>query len=416
MRWIDIVLPTSEMCPESTRLLAEARGLLEQIPALQDRHGLDAPAIASRMEQIGRRLFDAVVAQQPEAFRPDAGRDGATTPGKIDRVGYHIVAPPEQMGLPWHWMHNGVSYLLEKTPIATAAHGSHVGEAGQQRLWMQRQTESLFGDAAAQDSHRDRPEILFVPGHGKDEIRRLMFREAEGIDDALAALPGAVARLRIPGAVTPGLLAARAMLYQVLHFAAPTSQPPEVSQAGEQRWLAGLMAAAGNPDADAIDELVGNDLEIVGIDPVEAALDQALEAYTRRGVPARVGTSAGGGGGPEGTDGWLLDDGPIAPEHLGRDGCLPPLVFSNSWCSLHWLGRRFLDAGASTFMGTAIPVFSRPARLFASLFYEALGRGGCAGEAHRDAALRLRERLGPEHPAWLAYGVQGFGTLRLADL
>ena len=43
-------------------------------------------------------------------------------------------------------------------------------------------------------------------------------------------------------------------------------------------------------------------------------------------------------------------------------GILPPLVFSNSWCSLGWLGQRFLDAGASTFLGTAIPVFSRPAR------------------------------------------------------
>ncbi|MEZ4386584.1 MAG: hypothetical protein R3D98_03230 [Candidatus Krumholzibacteriia bacterium] len=413
MRWIDIVLPSVGACPDTDRLLAEARALVDGIPALQERHGLDAPAVTARIEQTGRLLFEAVVANQPDAFRDDPGRDGATTPGKIDRVGYHIVADADRVGLPWHWLHNGVNAILDQWPVASACHGSHVESITPQRLWMQRQSESLFNLPAA-DLQRARPEILFVPGHGKDEIRRLMFREAEGIDLALAGPSEPPARLRIPGAVTPGLLAARAMLYQVLHFAAPTSQPPEVSQAGEQRWLAGLMAAAGQPasDAETVDELVGAEFEVLGVDPVEVALDQALAAYTRRGVPAAIAA----GGGHAADDGWLLDDGPIAPEHLGRDGCLPPLVFSNSWCSLHWLGHRFTVAGASTFVGTAIPLFSRPARLFAAQFYEALARGGCVGEASREAALRLRERLGPEHPAWLAYGVQGFGTLRLCDL
>lgn len=413
MRWIDIALPAEGACPESDRLLGEARSMVDAIPHLQDQHGLDAPAVTARLEQIGQRLFAAVIAHQPEAFRTDTGREGTTTPGKIDREGYHIVAPDRRVGLPWHLLHNGVGFLLERRPIASAVHGSHPENASPQRLWMQRQSASMVGEATAHDG-RTLPEILFVPGHGKDEIRRLMFREADGINEALADLPRTAARLRIPGAITPGLLASRAMLYQVLHFAAPTSQPPEVSQAGEQRWLAGLMAAAGQPLSvtDEVDELVGNDLEIVGVDPVEAALGQALEAYCRRGVPATVGGPSGATPG----DGWLLDDGPIAPEHLGRDGCLPPLVFSNSWCSLHWLGRRFTDAGASAFLGTAIPLFSRPARLFASLFYAALGRGECVGEAHRSATLSLRRRLGPEHPAWLAYGVQGFGTLRLEDL
>lgn len=413
MRWIDIVLPAVGTCPETDRLLDEAHAMVDAIPDLQEKHGLDAPAVTAHMEQVGHRLFAAVVAHQPDAFRTDTGREGTTTPGKIGREGYHIVAPDRRVGLPWHWLHNGVGYLLDRRPIASACHGSHPEAITPQRLWMQRQSASLIGNPG-QDEGRTVPEILFVPGHGKDEIRRLMFREADGIDESLANLPRTAARLRIPGAVTPGLLAARAMLYQVLHFAAPTSQPPEVSQAGEQRWLAGLMAAAGNPGsiADEVDELVGADLEIVGVDPVEAALGQALEAYCRRGIPVTAGAASGTAQG----DGWLLDDGPIAPEHLGRDGCLPPLVFSNSWCSLHWLGRRFTHAGASAFVGTAIPLFSRPARLFASLFYAALGQGECVGEAHRTASLRLRKRLGPEHPAWLAYGVQGFGTLRLEDL
>jgi hypothetical protein len=416
MRWIDIVLPSPGTCPETDRLLDEARSLLDEIPERQERHGLDAPAITSHIEHTGQLLFRAVTSWQADVFDPAAVRDGATTPGKIDRVGYHIVAGPDRVGLPWHWLHNGMAYLLEKSPVAAAGHGSHVDGADPQRVWMQRQVDALLAPDSENLSSPTQPEILFVPGHGKDEIRRLIFREAEGIDQSLAELERPAARLRIPGAVTPGLLAARAMLYQALHFAAPTSQPPEVSQAGEQRWLAGLMAAAGEPqtDADAVDDLVGMELEILGVDPVEVALDQALEAYAHRGRAVPVGSAASTE--RSGGEGWLLDDGPIAPEHLGRDGCLPPLVFSNSWCSLHWLGQRFLDAGASTFVGTAIPVFSRPARHFAARFYGALGGGVCAGEAHRQAALQLRTQLGPEHPAWLAHGVQGYATLRLADL
>ena len=413
MDWIDISLPPTGSCPESDRQLADARSLIEGIPELQERHGLDAPVVARRLEQIGRLLFGAVTVSDAEAFRPDPDRPGASDPGHAPgRLGFHLVADRAQMGLPWLWLHNGVEFLLEKYAITVASHGSRVPEVDPPRLWMQRHSNALFDDPAAGDE-RSRPEILFVPGHGRDEIRRLMFREAEGIDLALEAAGTPCGRLRIPGAVTPGLLAARAMLYQALHFAAPTSQPPEVSGAGENRWLAGLMAAAGHPDADAVDELVGQDLEILGVDPVEAALDQAVEAYARRGAPTPVtsGAVATGTG-----SGWMLDDGPVSPEHLGRDGCLPPLVFSNSWCSLSWLGQRFLDAGASTFVGTALPVFSRPARLFAALFYGFLGDGHGAGAAHRDAALALREKLGPEHPAWLAYGLQGYGNLRLADL
>ncbi len=413
MHWIDISLPTTGSCPETDRQLAEARSLTEEIPDLQERHGLDSPAVTRRMEETGRLLFTAVIAHDPEAFRPDPDRSGASFPADAGgKLGFHLLADRQQVGLPWYWLHNGVEFLLEKYPIVVAEHASRVPEVDPPRLWMQRHSDALFAREGAVDD-RGRPEILFVPGHGRDEIRRLMFREADGIDLALAAASTQRGRLRIPGAITPGLLAARAMLYQALHFAAPTSQPPEVSGAGENRWLAGLMAAAGHPDADAVDELVGQDLEILGVDPVEAALDHAMETYARRGVAATVGSGASTAA-PD--TGWMLEDGPVSPENLGRDSCLPPLVFSNSWCSLGWLGQRFLDAGASTFLGTAIPVFSRPARLFAALFYGFLGDGQGSGCAHRNAALALREKLGPEHPAWLAYGIQGYGSLRLGDL
>ncbi len=413
MHWIDISLPPTGSCPETDRQLAEARSLTDSVADLQKQHGLDSPAVTRRMEATGQLLFRAVTAHDTGAFRPDPDRPGAEAPGPDPRqTGFHLVADRQQVGLPWHWLHNGVEFLLDKYAIVVAEHGSRVPEVDPPRLWMQRHSDALFDrDAVSRD--RSRPEILFVPGHGRDEIRRLMFREADGIDLALAAPPTPTGRLRIPGAVTPGLLAARAMLYQALHFAAPTSQPPEISGAGENRWLAGLMAAAGHPEAITVDELVGQEMEILGVDPVEVALDQAVEAYVRHGERVPVGSAATVA---STGSGWMLEDGPVSPEHLGRDGCLPPLVFSNSWCSLDWLGQRFLDAGASTFLGTAVPLFSRPARLFAALFYGFLADGHPSGGAHRNAALALREKLGPEHPAWLSYGVQGYGCLRLGDL
>ncbi len=423
MRWIDIPLPQPGECPPTDRLIAEAQDLLAALPALQEQHGLDAPRIAQHCQAVGWSLFQAVTAADAGAFRPDADRPGAETPspatGDTPVLGYHVVAPEPWLGLPWHWLHNGMTFLLENHALAAAPHGSRVPELDPPRLWMQRHSDALFASGAgteASDEPRTDPEILFVAGHGREEIRRLMFREAEGIDAALETGPAGPARLRIPGAVSPGLLAARAMLYQALHFAAPTSQPPEVSGAGENRWLAGLMAAAGQEDhAQAVDDLVGLEGEVLGVDPVEVALDQALESFARRGAPVGVGRTAGTHGATGGA-GWLLEDGPVAPEHLGRDGCLPPLVFSNSWCSLAWLGRRFLAAGASTFVGTSAPVFSRPARRFAAGFYGAMADGLCVGAAQRQAALALRAELGAEHPAWLAHGVQGYATLRLADL
>jgi len=416
MRWIDIPLPPHGTCQETDRLLDEAQAMVASIPDLQERHGLDASAVTQIMEQVGKTLFQAVTADNAEAFHPDLDRDGCQTPDASNNalVGYHIVADSQQIGLPWHWLHNGVAPLLEKHPVTVAEHGSRVPELDPPRIWMQRHSNALFADDQESHLDRDRPEILFVPGHGREEIRRLMFREAEGIDEALDSAVTGLARLRIPGAVTPGLLASRAMLYQALHFAAPTSQPPEISGAGENRWLAGLMAGAGAgagvADAETVDNLVGLDMEILGVDPVEAALDQAMESYVNRpaSVPKTVVATA--------QNAWLLEDGPVLPENLGRDSCLPPLVFSNSWCSLGWLGRRFLDAGASTFVGTAVPLFSRPARRFAAHFYGALGDGYCAGVAHQRAALSLRDQLGMDHPAWLCHGVQGFGSLRLADL
>ncbi len=114
------------------------------------------------------------------------------------------------------------------------------------------------------------------------------------------------------------------------------------------------------------------------------------------------------------TRSWLLDDGPVNPEHLERGGILPPLVFSNSYRALPALGHRFIRPGASTFIGPVVPLFSRPARIFAGHCYGALGQGWCAGAAVWKASRECRRELGDNHPAWLSYGVQGYGKLALA--
>jgi hypothetical protein len=424
MRWIDILLPPSGSCPGFDRHIAHATSLLADLPHLQERAGLDSSTVVERMIKIGQHLFQGVTTGNAAAFRPDPGRDGGETAacGRADvdcLVGYHLVAERGQLNLPWHWLHNGVEFLLSRSPICAATHGSRVPAVDPDRVWMHRFGEELFPRADLAGTalgDRPAPEILFVPGHGSEEVRRLMFREAEGIDAALQGAPRTVARLRIPGAVTPGLLASRAMLYQALHFTSPTSQHPSVSGAGEHRWLSGLIAAAGAPGLDAVADVVGMELEVLGVDPVEVLLDQVSEqreatVYAPQPQLAGAVGAYAAGGIPSG--GWLLEDGPFVPESLGRDGALPALIFSNSYCGLTILGQRFLEAGTSTFVGPAAPLFSRPARRFAAAFYTFLAEGHGAASAVRSASLALRSELGADHPAWLSYGVVGYGSLAL---
>ena len=80
------------------------------------------------------------------------------------------------------------------------------------------------------------------------------------------------------------------------------------------------------------------------------------------------------------------------------------------------LGWRFTRAGASTFIGPLLPLFSRPARIFVGYAYSALGQGWSAGAAIWKASLECRRELGTDHPAWLSYGVQGYGNLSLQFL
>ena len=95
-----------------------------------------------------------------------------------------------------------------------------------------------------------------------------------------------------------------------------------------------------------------------------------------------------------GSNPWLLDDGPVDPETLGRAGGIPPLVYSNSYRALPELGQRFIAAGASTFIGPVVPLFSRPARIFSGYCYQAMGDGWCAGAAVWKAAQSCRAGAG----------------------
>ena len=64
---------------------------------------------------------------------------------------------------------------------------------------------------------------------------------------------------------------------------------------------------------------------------------------------------------------------------------------------------------------TTVP-FSRPARIFAGYCYKALGEGWCVGAAVWQAGQACRQELGEDHPAWLSYGLQGYGSLALQYL
>jgi len=458
MRWIDIELPVAGTSQKLDALLDEATILTSGISELQQHEGLDGVLVTERMAAVGRLLFQALVAGDPQAFRPQDNRAGARVPnlGRTDidpLVGYHIVTVPPRLMLPWSWLHNGVGFLLERHPLCSSQVSSQIPEADTPRPWMQRYSEQLFQASSGGAGNAAVPEIFFVPGHCQEKIRRLIYREAEGIGSALAAARTNRARLHVPDvALTPHDLVTHSLLVQALHYAGPTSQPPDAGL-GSDRWLTDLLADATQSPEEQIADMTGLELDAVGIDPVDALLDRVVESYEQADPPLTPVAAAGSaaspidaattdpvGSGQLGSganagetaadrahsgervgsaphDGsWLLDDGPVRPECMARDGNVPPLIFSNSYLSLPTLGARFLAAGASAFIGPVAPLYSRPARLYAARFYDFLADGLCTGAALRAASLALRDKYGAEHPAWLSYGMVGYGALALQYL
>jgi hypothetical protein len=276
--------------------------------------------------------------------------------------------------------------------------------------------------------------MLFVPGHTDRKLRRLIYREAEAIQGALeGGLRGEIlARMEVqPDPITPSDLCDRGFLYQALHFAGPTSLPATPDDAKGEYWMNQLIDDTGGVASDEIESRFGLEGEVLGVDPITSLLDDVTARYDLNGPPLEVGArdtgneaSRNNSGGRTPSDSsqppprpsWLLDDGPVDPEHLGRGGLLPPLIFSNSFCALPDMGRRFISSGASAFVGPVVPLFSRPARIFAGYFYQAMGEGWSVGAAVWKAARDCRAEFGAEHPVWLSYGLQGYGTLALPYL
>jgi hypothetical protein len=428
MRWLDIILPEPGTHRNLDTALEQARSLAAGIPALQERDGLDGLHVTGCMAETGQLLFRAIADLDPGAFVPE--RDAAAETPELGDVrhdgttGYHLVVPEAWRDLPWSWLHNGLDHLLVKHPICWSGHGAAL-PATADRPWMERQIRAGFvvGDgghtglrqtlAHLRDAGPERPSLLFVAGHSEETVRLLIEREATAIAAALAAAPygEALAHFEVPdGTVTPTRLREQALAYQAIHYAGPTSRPAALADQADDRWLERLIQdAAATPDAE-MDGALGLEEMPVGVDQVTALLD-TVSARADRGRPADGAAHALPARGQ-----WLLADGPVRPEGFGHGAGLPPLVFSNHHLALSELGARFTRAGASTVIGPLAPLYSRPARRFAGHVYEALGEGWCAGAAVWRAAGALREAVGANHPAWLSYGLQGYGTLALQYL
>lgn len=441
MRWFDIILPEPGTDQRMDRRLADAASKAGRFRQIQQREGLDASALMPAMVQTGQLLFEAVTGAVPRAFDHSRPAASIRVPAVGDEAhdgltGFHLVLDPRWLGLPWNWLHNGLDFVLEQHPLCAGLRPAALPPERTRRPWMHRQLRAayLVGDGGAQDLRaiRDQlqapdarlPEILFVPGHSDPKLRRLIYREAEAIAEALGTGIGGrpLARLEVPvDAVTPSRLCDQNVAYQILHFAGPVSVPARHDDTLGEYWMNRLIEETSYPDDEMLAEALGLEGEVLGIDPVTALLDDVCASHECRhaGIAGGAGSNRGTGEPaptPRGATSWLLEDGPVAPETLGRRGQLPPLVFSNSWCAVPELGARFVKAGASTFVGPLVPLYSRPARLYAGHLYRGLGRGWSAGGAAWLAAAACRQELGREHPAWLSYGLLGFGSLSLQYL
>ncbi|MHB8078680.1 MAG: hypothetical protein ACYDIE_05455 [Candidatus Krumholzibacteriia bacterium] len=438
MRWIDIDLADPERRRAAAPLLDRAAAGAAAVPSLQERAGVDSPAVTREIVAVGQLLWQAVLAVDPLAFSPArdcaGGLDAQVGVTEADHgYGYHLVVAPSELTLPWNWLHNGLGFLLAHHPLAAGTTGTWAALGAPTRPWMGRHRDALLAELVQGGAPAPRrragagataARILFLAGHCEAAVRPLLYREAEAIDDALgaAALAPALAALWVPRqAIDPGARARPDGGWQAVHFAGPTSRPP--AAAAEEPWSAlaqaGWADGDGNPDdADAPlpFEEVG-ELELVGVDPISALLDQvSVRAAHRAGPAANAVAHAAPPGRPAEPPRWLLEDGPVHPENLGGAGGAPPFVFSNSYLSLPGLGPRFLDAGASTFVGPVAAVLSGPAREFAARFYGCLGDGWSTAAALRGAALACRDRYGEEHPVWLSYALIGHGCLALQYL
>ncbi len=446
MRWIDIFLPEPGTDSQFDHGCRQAAKIAAGLEIIQARDGLDAVTVTETMAEAGRILFQTLTASRPESLAPDPQRRGYSVmdlddPDHDNLIGFHFVAQGDQVDLPWTWLHNGLEFMLSDHPLCVGTHISDPADMASPRGWMQRMVRSRFlvgrGGGMSLPAILSQllppevpaPELLFVPGHGDRNVRRLIFREAETITTALqgGALGRSLGRLHVPdGAVTPTDLTEKSLGYQALHYAGPTREAAQYDASEGEYWMNRMLKESAQTPDYQVEELAGMEGEVLGVDPITCILEDISERYELQGgLSVPVGKLAAAGGAEPDTSSrslgagrrsWLLADGPVDPLQLGHRGGMPPLVFSNSYLSLPHLGSRCTAAGASTFIGLQAPVYSRPARRFVGEIYTAMAAGWCAGAAVWQAARICRRDLGRKHPVWLSYGVRGYGSLALAYL
>ena len=426
MRWIDIDLRHCDETPNSSHLLERAAARSGDLCRLQAEHGFDSPFILRELEQIGQLLFKACQAHDPAVFSPEH-KTGTTDPEILDLAsrdasdGYHLILSDRHLALPWTCLHNGVGFLLEHHPICAARTGSqHPLEEG--KTWARRREDVIFTGQALGPVRLDEiidrmrpqgcavPEILYLGAGDPGPDATALDRQGENLLKSLnASARGRLADMRLlNGSPTPGRVIKSGYRYQGFHFADNTMAPPAGGDGGfASEWLG--VSDRDGVLADAMEA------EVVGVDPITALLDDINEradsGLVSEAIAGRTAQAL-----LERTACLRTQDGPVNPEDLGYHRATPPLVFSNTYCSLRELGERFLSAGASVFVGPQARIPVTRSGEFAQDYYFHLGSGVSAGEAFRLAALDMRDRTGRWDPVWLFYGMIGHGSLALQYL
>jgi CHAT domain-containing protein len=126
----------------------------------------------------------------------------------------------------------------------------------------------------------------------------------------------------------------------------------------------------------------------------------------------------------------ILSDGEIQAFEIARfiANRSPAVVFLNAcWSAeelrdpesyspmMRGLGRTFLFAGVSAFLGYLVPVPDESATLFAVSFYEALAQGQTIGESVRRSRIVCRDPTKPQDLMWSSALLYGDPTVRPID-
>jgi hypothetical protein len=421
MRWIDIDLSNGHSNQDTRDLLERAAAISGDLCRMQEEQGHDSPYIMRALENIGLNLFHACQSISPDAFLPTEDRKGTIDPAISDlesssaSVGYHIIVDHPYLLLPWSSLHNGVNFIIEQFPVCVAQTPSdHAARAG--TSWARRREEIAFTQQALGPVSLDeiiarmRPEDCAAPEILYLGQNRSQNSEGPLLADSLNSTShGRLASFCVqPTPPTPAGIIKSGLRYQGFHFSDNTMQADAMSAAGDfsSVWV---TDEDEGPLADIMEK------DVVGVDQITSLLDDINERcetgrnYRQQPTGAVQATL-------ERAACWQTEDGPLRPEDLAFHQATPPLVFSNSYCSLTRLGQRFLECGADVFIGPVGQVPAQTAQTFASSYYYHLGKGISAAEAFRLSALDLRAQQGEWNPLWLMYGIIGHGSLALQYL